>query len=544
MSAHRQIDTSVVIIGAGPVGLALAIELGTRNVPCVVLERGERTGHAPRAKTTHSRTREHLRRWGIAKDLADASPFGVDYPTNILFVTKLNGKLLHRFENALDCKPIKHDQFSEHGQWVPQYKLEQVLLRHAQTLPSVTIRFRHEFLSCDQDDQGVCVRYRDRSDDSEHTITSLYLVGADGARSRVREAIGATMEGVQELSRNYNIVFRAPGLAQMQPHGPSIMFWQINSEVPSMIGPMDVDDLWYFMPLKVADPQKLTPSQAADLIRRSTGFDLPYEVLSADDWTASKLIADSYRDRRIFLAGDSCHLHPPHGGFGMNLGVSDGVDLGWKLAAVVNGISDEKLLDSYEVERRQVHEMVVAAAESNHGVLPSDLYRTGLDEETPEGARARLEAGAVIEEKKRAEFFARGIVLGYCYRDSPIVIDDGTQIDWQVSLTYTPSATPGSIAPHRWLTDGASLYDRFGRWFTLLVMSERREAEIASFENEARAVGVPLTVVKITDAGLSNLYEADLALIRPDQHVGWRGNAYSRGLVGLVSGNLTDDTTV
>lgn len=516
----------VVIVGAGPAGLSLAIELGMRSIPCTIVERDERRGWAPRAKTTHIRTREHMRRWGIADRLAETSPFGVDYPSHVLFVTRLGGHLLKKFEYALDCRPDRNQDFSEHGQWIPQYKLEEVLRTHAQSLPGVTIRNGCAFTGFEQDDAGVLVHLHDTATGASDTLEAAYLVGADGARSSVRDAIGASMVGTYGLSRNYNIIFRAPELSRLHRHGPGIMYWQINEEVPSLIGPMDTDDLWFFMPTAVSEDTVLSKEDAADLIRRSTGIDTDYEVLSSDEWVASRFLADRYGDGRVFLVGDACHLHPPFGGFGMNLGVSDSVDLGWKIAATLQGWGGPQLLASYEQERRQAHEIVLDAAEANHSVLANQLIRPDIEANSAAGADTRAEISALIETSKRAEFNARGVVLGYCYRGSDIVADDGTQEQWRRSVDYTPLAIPGAIAPHRWLSDGSSLYDRFGCGFTLLVTAPDMAEACDRATEDAAAAGVPLKILDLSGEGLRPLYEADMALVRPDQHVAWRGNTW------------------
>ena len=527
--------TRVAIIGSGPAGLALAIELGSRGVPCVILERSPRAGHAPRAKTTNVRTREHLRRWGIAGDLAVASPFGVDYPSDILFVTSLAGKLIHRFENGLNCRPERDERYSEHAQWIPQYKLEGVLSAHATSLPGVTIEYGQEFVGFTQGADGVTVRILDHATGGERSIAVDYLVGADGARSLVRDAIGAKMEGRYGLSRNYNTIFHAPGLAEAHSHGQGIMYWQLNSDAPSLLGPMDTPDLWYFMPTGVPDGVTYSDAEVLALIRQSTGIDLAYEILSSDVWIASRLLADRYSDGRVFLIGDACHLHPPFGGFGMNMGVADGVDLGWKLAAVLAGWGGDALLASYEGERRFVHEYVMDEAEANHALIPSTMTRPGLADDTPEGAAARAAAGAYIKEHKAAEFYALGVILGYCYATSPIVVDDGTMADWTRSRDYIPQAIPGCLAPHAWLADGRSLYDLFGPGFTLLISGD---ADPAAAVADARAAGVPLTVVTLP-ARVETLYGAPLTLVRPDQHVAWRGMAWQAGIIDRVTGQAT-----
>lgn len=520
--------TEVLIIGAGPAGLALAIELGSRAISCIVIERNARVGAAPRAKTTNVRTREHLRRWGIADKLADASPLGLDYPSNVMFVTRLAGYPLARFDNAFNCAPQRNALYSEHAQWVPQYTLEKVLKEHAQSLPGVEFRFLTELVSFEQDASGV--RSVTRKVDSEvlDVITSQYIVGADGARSAVRAAIGARMEGSYGLSRNYNIVFRAPGLAAAHPHGKAIMYWQINADTPSLIGPMDVDDTWFFMPTGVPQDFKVTDAEAAALIRKATGIDLPYEIKSTDEWVASRLIADKYRDRRAVLVGDACHLHPPFGGYGMNMGVADSVDLGWKLAAVLRGWGGPALIASYEAERRPVHQRVMDEAVANHAVLGKQLTQDGSEDDGPLGARLRSQIGAAIREVKGREFNTLGVVLGSHYHGSPIVaIEDSPPPPEQVAHA-TPSAYPGSLAPHAWLADGSSLYDGFGPGYTLLATGGWNAADLLQARRDAADTGVPLTVCQpeAHGAALPELYQARLVLIRPDQHVAWRGDIW------------------
>ena len=515
----------VVIVGSGPSGLAAAVELGMRGIRCTVLERHARAGYAPRAKTTHTRTREHLRRWGIADKLAAASPFGVDYPSHVVYVTRLGGPLIHRFEHALQCSPERDERYSEHGQWIPQYKLEAVLHDHAVSLPGVEVVYGQQFLGYEEDEAGL--RIRVGADDGERIVEAAYLIGADGARSAVRDAIGATMVGTYGLSRNYNTIFRAPGLAEAHRHGPGIMFVQVNDDVPGLIGPMDEGDLWYFMPTGLVPGVTYTPDEAADAIRRSTGIDLPYEVLSSDEWVASRLLADRYRRGRVFLTGDACHLHPPFGGFGMNMGIADSVDLGWKIAGVLQGWGGPGLLDSYELERRPAHEYVLEESAANLAASPNALFRPELEDDTAEGAATRREVGEIVVAAKTPEFYALGVVLGYCYKGSPVIVDDGTGEQWTRSRDYRPSAAPGCLAPHRWLDGDTSLYDLFGEGYTLLALDP--DAGQAAAGDEAAATGTPLKILEHDDPALRTLYGAALTLIRPDQHVAWRGDAWPVG---------------
>lgn len=536
-------DFAVAVVGAGPSGLALAIELGARGIDCVVVERNDRVGYAPRAKTTNVRTRTHLRRWGIADRLAAVSPFGVEYPSDVHFVTRLAGPRIALIPDAMNCAPARDDRYPEHGQWVPQYKLEQVLREHAECLADVRIRFSTEYVSAEQDDDGVTLVVRDA--EGEGAIRCRYLVGTDGARSAVREGIGASMQGTYGLSRNYNVVFRAPGLAEAHGHGPGAMYWQINDVAPGLIGPMDTPDIWYFMPTRLPEGFKVTQESAAALIREATGIDLPYEVLSSDEWVASSLIADHYRDRRIFLAGDACHLHPPFGGYGMNMGVADGVDLGWKLAGVLRGWGGAALLESYEIERRKIHAEVIAEAASNHAVLSNELLAAGLGEPGPAGDAVREEVGKRIVAAKEKEFHTLGTVLGGCYGASPIIAGDGSPSPPPESLHYHPSSRPGCLAPHVWRAYGASLYDSFGKGFTLLCRPEADASDVR--EAHAEAGDIPISVVRLGAEEAGTLYPARLTLVRPDQYVAWRGDRWQPGVLDMAAGrgaSLEHDGTV
>lgn len=533
-----ELEAAVLVIGAGPTGLGLAAELGARGISCLVVERNDRVGYAPRAKTTHTRVREHLRRWGVAADLAAAAPFGVDYPSDIVFVTRLAKHQLARFENAFSCAPARNDFYSEHAQWVPQYKLEEVLRAHVATLPTVDLRFNVLVKGLEQDADGVTTHAADTASGEEILVRSQYVVGADGPRSLVRETIGATMEGRQGLSRNFNIIFRAPGLAQAHPQGDAIMYWQVDAETPSTLGPMDKGDLWFFMPANVPDDLQLTDASAGALIRKATGVDLPFEILSCDEWYANQLVATRYGRGRMFIAGDACHLHPPLGGYGMTLGVGDSVDLGWKLAAVLQGWAAPALLDSYELERRPVHRSVIDEAVGNHAANAA-IVRHGLEEDSPAGEALRREVGDLIRATRAREFRSLGVVLGYSYAGSPFVAREAAAPPASSATDYQPSAYPGRLAPHAWLEDGSSLYDHFGPGFTLLALSEGHAADVAAAERQAAEARTPLAVVRLPDPRLASLYEAPLALVRPDQHVAWRGAAWpGPQILERVSGRL------
>ncbi len=541
--------TDVVIVGAGPVGLAAAIELGLRGVRCIVVERNDRTGYSPRAKTTNVRTREHLRRWGIAGALRTASPISPDRPSTVVFATRMNGHFLTRFDNALHGSRARNNLYSEEAQWVPQYVLEDVLRTRAQSLPDVQIHFETEFLSLTQSQDGVVSRFKDHRDGRAAVVNSAFLIGADGARSVVREAIGASMTGDGAFSRNYSIIFRAPELAVRNVHEPAIMYWMINEDVPSLLGPMDEKGLWFFMATKLdVDPSTI---DAVELIRRGSGIaDLKVEIVGTDLWVAHRLVADRYSAGRVFLAGDACHLHPPFGGFGMNMGIGDAVDLGWKLSARLAGWGGETLLASYEAERRPVHERTITEAVQNYSAVSNELVRPALEEDSLRGEATRREVADIIQAVKVREFKTLGVILGLRYANSPIIVSDGSEPPPEHFMLYVPSAHPGCLAPHLWLDDGSSLYDHFGPGFTLLA-TDGDTAGAHALVTAAKARGVPLKLLVPGDERLRARYGARFALIRPDQHVGWRGDTIPEDcdgllarLTGAASGRVLSNPTV
>ena len=343
------------------------------------------------------------------------------------------------------------------------------------------------------------------------------------------------MRGDGATSRNFSIIFRAPELASRHDHGRAIMYWMVNDDVPSLLGPMDDHGLWFFMATKLAgdvDPATVDP---AALIRRGTGLsDLAIDIVGTDPWVAHSLVADRYTTERVFLAGDACHLHPPFGGFGMNMGIGDAVDLGWKMAATLQGWGGVDLLDSYEAERRPVHERTIAEAVVNYGAVSNQLVRPGLEEPGLVGDATREEVGEIIRATKQREFRTLGIVLGSRYRDSPIIRGDGSEPPIDHFMIYIPSAHPGCLAPHLWLADGSSLYDHFGTGFTLLA-TDGAPAEAETIFGVARRRNLPLSLLAPQDPRLRGRYEARYAMIRPDQHIAWRGDELPSDLDGLFA---------
>ncbi len=533
--------TQVLVVGAGPVGLALAIELGLRGIETIIVEKRSRTGAQPRAKTTNVRTMQHMRRWGLADALRAAAPLPYDYPTDVVFSTTLYGRTLTTIENAFAGAKRRDPRFPEPAQWVPQYTVEKILHERIATLPSVHLFSGTSFEEASQSSTDVTATIRDLETGARRTVRAQYLVGADGAKSRVRDIIGAKMTGEHAFALNYNLILRIPELDRTPPARRAIMYWLINPESPGVLSPLDCDGEWAFITRLAPGVTEISDDEVIRRVHAAIGrpkTEMPIEILARDYWAAHRLIADRYRERRMFLAGDACHLHPPFGGYGMNLGIADGVDLGWKLAAVLQGWGGDGLLAAYEAERRPVHLRTINEAVENYRTLSDQLLKDDLDAEGAAGERARAAVAEEIVATKTREFDTLGVVLGARYDDSSIIMDDGSTTPAEHYANFEPSAHPGCLAPHAWLDDGSSLYDHFGLGYTLLLLSDTATALAHDIEDAAAAAAVPITLLDLRGRTLGNLYAAPLALIRPDQFVAWRGaNVDAAALMQKISGN-------
>lgn len=513
-------DTTVLIAGGGPAGLACAAELSHRGIDFVLVEPRDTVSHGrPRAKTTSVRTMEHFRRWGLADAVRAAAPVPLSWSQRVIFCDRLTGKEITRFERAFSLTAGRDERFAESSQAVPQPVIEEVLRDHLAGQPAARLEWGSSVVDLAEEVDHVAVTVADRSGNT-HAVTTRYVLGCDGPSSLVRQRIGATLSGRSDPRPNFNVVFRAPDLTTDLAN--AVQYWVLGGPVPGLIGRLDLCGTWWaiFPGVDIATGTQ----HSARLIESLVGAPVDHELVAADPWVARMLISDRFQSSRVFLVGEAAHLNPPWGGHGYNTSVGDAVNICWKIAASEQRWGGAKLLASYERERKPVVMQTIDVAELNMASLAGDL-----------GDQA-----AAIQQAKRPEFYSLGLVLGYDYASSPVVQpSDERTLPFDVS-SYVPSTAPGVRLPHLWLQDGSSLYDRLGPGLTLLGPIHSAREQVTQLCDRAALVGASITVV---EAPTNYAWRQEFLLIRPDQHIAWRAGSPDEIDLDLVLGRTGQAST-
>ncbi|HZQ28900.1 MAG TPA: FAD-dependent monooxygenase [Acidimicrobiales bacterium] len=518
-------ETPVLIVGAGPVGLTLAIDLAQRGVDCLLIEQKDQPLRLPKMERCNYRSMEIYRRLGLADRIRELS-FPADARMDVCVMKTMADEPLVRltYPSVAEMKAASAacDDGSlplEPYQVVSQYTLEPFLRSVADSLPHATVRFGCGLESFVQDDSGVTATVAS-SDGTVETIRAQYMVGTDGGRSTVRKALGIALEGDGGIARRNQVFFRSEKFFELCPSLQARMYFFANTD-ESIITVQDDLKHFSFHTSCWGDEDEIRK-----VMQETIGLPIDIEILAATPWTLHLLVAERYMERRVFLAGDSVHLVIPAGGLGLNTGIADAIDLSWKLAGTLQGWGGPGLLPAYEAERRPIGLRNTSA--SRYATEGQRTWRAAvrpyLGDDTPEGrgteqAVVRL---ASVEQRKTHEM--TGTEMGYRYEDSPLICAEPGDWPPDVREVYIPTSRPGARIPHMWLSDGSALQDRLGSGYTLLRLTPDAP-DTAGLEAALRSYGAPLDVLSLDEPGLREVYGRDLLLLRPDLHVAWRGDA-------------------
>ncbi|MFM9608244.1 monooxygenase [Streptomyces sp. V2] len=549
MDRHdRPARTPVAIVGGGPVGLLLALFLDRHGVASVVFDTEDSVLDEPRGSTHNARTMEHYRRLGLAARVRELGLPG-SHDAGISFFTRYSGRLLARLPwpgadavRAAVAAADRTDQVPEPMHRANQMYVERLLWEHAATRPGVTLRYGHRVTSVREAHGAVVLGTEGPR--GPRTWVAGYAVGCDGGRSLVRRSLGASYAG--EGSLEQDVLGRRATAARLRVPGLYGRFlrehaawsnWVFNGELAINLIALDGDDE-FFLLTSSADPDDPDDGAIVELVRRAVGVPVEVAVRGRRAWTpGAALVAERFGRGRVWLAGDAAHLFTPNGGFGMNTGVDDAANLAWKLAAAVQGWAGPGLLPSYEAERRPVALRNTAAARGLNIALGAIERPGALEEDSAAGAAARRATAQRLARYGLLTMATLGVQLGARYDGSPVVIPSGDPPPDDFT-SYTPSGVPGGRAPHLWLDDthgaGGSLFDRFGTGFTLLSLRSRHH-DTSGLEKAARERGIPFSVVHVDDPAGRELYGRDLVLVRPDQHIAWRGDREPRNPAEILA---------
>ncbi|MGJ5042772.1 FAD-dependent oxidoreductase [Bradyrhizobium sp. HKCCYLRH1062] len=530
----KTIQTQVLIVGAGPVGLTAAMDLASRGIEVVVAEI-RRAGEPPNVKCNHvsARSMEVFRRLGIVQQVREGG-LPADFPNDCAYRTTVVGRELTRIPI-----PSRKDRYTATGgpdtDWptpepphrINQIYLEPILFACAEAQRGITILNRVEVDRFDQDENGVIARARDLDAGRDITISADYLIGCDGGRSAVRKLIGARLSGTDVVQRVQSTYIHAPALKDLITQKPAWMTMSLNPRRCGTTVSIDGRDNWLIHNHLAAEEVEFDSVDRDWALRTILGVDdrFEYEVISKEDWIGRRLVADRFRDRRAFICGDAAHLWIPYAGYGMNAGIADAVDLCWMLAGVLHGWAAPALLDAYEAERQPITEQVSHFA-MNHALAVMSQRRSvpaEVEMDGPVGDEARRKVGQAAYDLNVQQYCCSGLNFGYYYDRSPAISYDGETPPPYGMGHFTASTVPGARSPHVWLADGRSLLDALGPAYTLVRFDPTINAE--ALVAAAARQGVPLTLVDVDRAKAGYDFADSLLVVRPDSHIAWRGAA-------------------
>jgi 2-polyprenyl-6-methoxyphenol hydroxylase-like FAD-dependent oxidoreductase len=526
-------EVPVLIVGAGPVGLALALELAWQGQRSVLVERGTDAGVVllPKATGLHERTIEMCRRWGIVDRVVEEG-FPAEFPGDSVYATSLDGYHIGRSAIPSGLDRTVPDSTPEKRLRCPQYKFDPLLAQAVAARGLTEIRYGVNVEELTQDAEGVTVEVSDVATGERSRIRAAYVVGCDGAGSTLRRRLGVPFEG-KMLDFSLSAMVRIPDLAIDEELRGGERYILIGPEGTwGTFTSIDGDQIWR---LTVVGSQERLDPETFDMtaqLRRALGH-IPFEVLRVAPWRRSQCSAATYRVGRVLLAGDAAHTTSPTGGHGLNTGIGDVSDLGWILSALLQGWGGEQLLAAYDLERRPVAVRNSASSTANYQAQVDRSECADVLDAGPVGEEARRRIGKRLVEALNNEWYSLGLELGFRYEGSPVIVPDGTPQPPDEYSDYVPTARPGHRAPHAWLSDGRSTLDLFGHGFVVLRFDKPDDAE-AVLERAAARIGMPLLIIDIDQPEIAELYQRRLALVRPDGHVAWRGDRLPADIPALL----------
>lgn len=539
MSSLRE-KRQVVIAGAGPVGMTLALDLGRRGIDVLIVDPAESTTENPRCNTTNARSMEYFRRLGLADRIRRAG-LPLDHQTDVVYKTTLDGYELtrFRFSSAQDILDGTAQEFAEWPTPEPQHRISQIFLEpileeSLREVPSVELRRGWMATGVSQTATSAVVSLRHAVTGEESTVEADYVAGCDGGTSVVRKAIGARLQGdATAAEERLSVYFRSSEMRGILEPDAGWMYWWYGPVHRGSFLQLDGEDLFLLhgrVPVGMA-PEDLDPDE---VMRAAIGRTIDHEKVQVIRWTPRRLVSDRFVEGRVALAGDAAHLWLPLGGFGMNTGIADAMGLSWRIAALLGGSGGERLLEDYEAERQSVGEATSRAALR----IDRDMNAIGRDpvlhEDSDAGAELRTEAGRLIQQIDRKQWWSQGVQFGSRYADSPgIVLDDDHRAEAIAAIDhYEPSAIAGGRLPHAWLPGHRSLFDALGPEWTLIEAGVRDEG--GAFARAAAELGVDLVTLHLEELA-DPVLAGRIILVRPDMFIAWSGESAPAEAMSILS---------